>query len=727
MSEKPWGATPDDWTHFDVILGLREDLLPVVSNPNAVVSERSTIKALGKVPSLYNKDGRAVGISDWTQKRATAKEIEKWSAVSDYGICLQTKRVRALDIDVEDPDLAAEIESVIFDTLGFTLPKRYRADSAKRLFAFQVGKGLAENKRVLPVAGGIIEYLAIGQQFIAVGTHPKGARYKWKTGLPDDFPVIDIDALWTVLVDQFGTGDSIESGTRKSKGQIALPVADQTSESLEVLGIAKSVGREGQVYIECPWKHEHTDAGVADSETGTAYFPAGGRGYEMGHFRCLHAHCAGRSDNDFRVALGLEEKGGGFEALPPLENSEKQIALPLDFELRTNDDGKTLATVENLSAILSRPELCGHEIRYDTFRDGIVYKKVGQADWNPFKDTDYTKLRINLALTGFLPIGRELIRDVIHYVAGLHKVDTAQEWLKPLVWDGISRVENFLHKYMTAENIPYTKAVSLYMWVALAGRVMEPGCKADAAPIFVGEQYVGKSYAAESMSPCERFFTTIRFDDHEDNLARKMRGKLIAEFSELRGFHTKDNESIKDFISRRKEEWTPKYVEFTTEFHRRLLFIGTSNNYEFFSDETGNRRYFPVEVKKALIKEIINDRDQLWAEGRELFFANGVQKFYETANDLAHVIREKFFIPNRWDDTIYAWLTEKDLDGSRPLDKEFLRIEEIMRQALAIEPKNFKMFDMKEVGKSMRKFGYLKKQKRVGDENLMVWVKNIPM
>ena len=55
---KTWGASPDDWDHFDIILGLGADLLPVVSNPSAVVSKRSTIRALGKVPSLYNKEGK---------------------------------------------------------------------------------------------------------------------------------------------------------------------------------------------------------------------------------------------------------------------------------------------------------------------------------------------------------------------------------------------------------------------------------------------------------------------------------------------------------------------------------------------------------------------------------------------------------------------------------------------------------------------------------------------
>ena len=37
-----WGATPDDWSHLDLVLGLTADLLPVVSRPGAPISPDST-------------------------------------------------------------------------------------------------------------------------------------------------------------------------------------------------------------------------------------------------------------------------------------------------------------------------------------------------------------------------------------------------------------------------------------------------------------------------------------------------------------------------------------------------------------------------------------------------------------------------------------------------------------------------------------------------------------
>jgi hypothetical protein len=60
----------------------------------------------------------------------------------------------------------------------------------------------------------MVEFLATGQQFIAVGTHPSGVRYEWAAGLPDAFPVLSLEqfeALWSELAATFGIEAASES------------------------------------------------------------------------------------------------------------------------------------------------------------------------------------------------------------------------------------------------------------------------------------------------------------------------------------------------------------------------------------------------------------------------------------------------------------------------------------------------------------------------------------
>ena len=81
-----------------------------------------------------------------------------------------------------------------------------------------------------------------------------------------------------------------------------------------------------------------------------------------------------------------------------------------------------------------------------------------------------------------------MIRDAVWLVADEHRFDSAVEWIGTLKWDGVARVESFLRDYMGVTDTPYTRAVSRYMWTALAGRVLSPGCEAPMAPVFIGDR-----------------------------------------------------------------------------------------------------------------------------------------------------------------------------------------------------------------------------------------------
>ena len=162
-------------------MGLTADLLPVVSNPHAVISPRSSMSSKGKTPSRYNKDRQVVGIPDWTKYVATPEDIALWSAEPDYGICVQTRLVRALDVDVDDPTSADEIRAMLH-AQGWFFPERRRNNSSRFLQIFEMVGVLL--KRCLPVSGGVIELLGTGQQFVACGTHPSGARYEWGIACP---------------------------------------------------------------------------------------------------------------------------------------------------------------------------------------------------------------------------------------------------------------------------------------------------------------------------------------------------------------------------------------------------------------------------------------------------------------------------------------------------------------------------------------------------------------
>ena len=319
-----YGATPQEWDQFSLILGLTADLLPVVSNPNAEISPQSKMRSLGKTPSRFNSHGQVAGIANWTQKFATSREVTAWRNVEDLGICIQTRHVRALDVDIDGNNvIAKDIHDKINDTLAQALPCRRRADSSKFLLAFILDGEYP--KRVIRTDYGIIEFLANGQQFIAAGTHPNGSRYEWADGLPEDIPVLDaatFERLWTILTEAYasdGTSDVAAPAVRHTKLAEAAQ-NDPVAQSLTNLGVVKSTERDGRLHIACPFEAEHTAGG---DDSATTYFPAFTGGYSRGHFSCLHAHCSERTDGDFLAALGLStgSDAGEFEVEVPTQES----------------------------------------------------------------------------------------------------------------------------------------------------------------------------------------------------------------------------------------------------------------------------------------------------------------------------------------------------------------------------------------------------------------------
>ena len=708
-----YGAEKRDWKKF-IALGLTGDLLPVVSNPKAKIDPESKMKTLGKTPSKYNSRRNVVGCGDWTNKTANLAEVNLWSTEPDYGICLQTRNVRALDIDVDDEQLASYIKGFIEDYALKRFPERHRDNSGKTLLAFRVEDGgEGYTKRTLKVDGGIIEFLASGQQFIVAGAHfakgkPSGARYKWNWNGHDDFPTItaaEFEKLWLELNEAFAIAASTTKGTRHGKGTGEKFIADETLDKLEEKGLVLEWGKEGQAFIECPFIADHT---VDNGPTQTAYFPRGTRGYAQGHFVCLHAHCEDKTDEQFSDALQLAD-GSDFEDLGPLVNTKTGELVKERPRLNfiVTKSGEKESKIHNLEIALENPDYCGYQIAFDSFRDEIMIAPKDTTDqWLPVDDEVQFGLRLTLERLGFQPIGVEAMRGAVAWVAKKRRMDSAVMWLESLPWDGEKRIDTFAHKYFGAVDSDYTRAVSRYMWSALAGRVLVPGIKADMAPVLQGPEGLQKSSAIAAIAPSEDFFAEVSFANSDDDNARKMRGRLVCEIAELRGLLTAAAESILTFMTRRFEDWTPKYKEFNHKFPRRCLFIGTTNRNDFL-DEGQHRRWLPMRITRADAEAIGRDRNQIWAEARELFKEHGV--LWNEAETLARDEHKHFEAHDTWDDIVSAWLHEEvELSGERPIDAPFLRLNEVFASALNMDARNINRRDELRLAKVLRKLKYEK-------------------
>ena len=241
-------------------------------------------------------------------------------------------------------------------------------------------------------------------------------------------------------------------------------------------------------------------------------------------------------------------------------------------------------------------------------------------------------------------------------------------------------------------------------------------------PILVGDQGCGKSTGVAALSPSPEYFCEISLAEKDEDLARKMRGRLVGEIGELRGLHTKELESIKAFITRTHENWIPKYREFATQFPRRLVFVGTTNQDEFLSDDTGNRRFLPVRVSNVNVEGIRQNREQLWAEAKKLFSDSGIQ--FSVAEQLATREHEQYMIKDAWQETVSRWLNEPDIiTDEKPIDKDYVTSIEVLKGAIGLDAKSIGRREELRISKTLQELGYKKTVTKVGGKSLRVFAK----
>lgn len=229
------GATPAEWFHFDMVLGLGEHMLPCVpAAPDVKVLKGSTLEGkVGKIPSQFNYKGEAHGLTQWQKRPIMGNEIVAWSKDLRLNICIRTgpiSGVYAFDVDIDDPRalmVAAAIPNAIGVGAG-QWPSRTRENSCKLLIPFRMVESCKKRKIKLDKnpKGPAIELLADGQQFVACGTHSSGVRYQWLPSLPDELPTLtlaQVNQIWATLTQTYATSDS------KLENQIASALAGPTT------------------------------------------------------------------------------------------------------------------------------------------------------------------------------------------------------------------------------------------------------------------------------------------------------------------------------------------------------------------------------------------------------------------------------------------------------------------------------------------------------------------
>jgi len=273
------------------------------------------------------------------------------------------------------------------------------------------------------------------------------------------------------------------------------------------------------------------------------------------------------------------------------------------------------------------------------------------------------------------------------------------DYLDTLTWDGIPRIDTWLHKYMTAENSPYVRTVGRLFLIAACRRVRHPGCKFDECLVLIGKEGIGKSSGIKALVPNSSLFSdSLPLGQDPKQTVEKTEGVWICESAELVGNSPAKINEIKAFLSRQEDgPYRAAYGTESTTRPRQFVPIATNNDPLFLSSMHGNRRFWPVRVSHCDHESIMADRDQLWAEANIREFTDESIQLPKELWDEAGRQQESHCLPDAWEDDL------SDLPAKARLDEIWAKLNVPIQQRRAEDSKRIAGIMQKQGRKRVRR------------------------
>lgn len=376
---------------------------------------------------------------------------------------------------------------------------------------------------------------------------------------------------------------------------------------------------------------------------------------------------------------------------------------------------------------------------------------LGVLPWNPSNKRRFWDDNDNQGLYWYLERG--------YNITGMSKIDGAlslhsnknsfndvTNYLESLTWDGVKRLDTLIIDYLGADDNEYVRAVTRKAFTAAVARAYMPGFKFDCMTILTGPQGIGKSTLLSKMSK-GWFNDSIRTFEGKE-ASELLQGVWIVEVGELDAFNRTDVGRIKQFLSQQADRFRAAYGRHVKEMPRRCVFFGTTNDDEFLTDRTGNRRFWPITVgrnepKKNVWNNLDNELDQIWAEavmryktGEQLYLKGEIEKMAKSQQEMHRKTstREGIIIdfleqkvPEDWstwklDNRRMFWEGNINYTGELVERRKVCALE-IWCEALMCDPRTIRNSDAAEINsiingcqgwerqKEPDRFGYCKRQR----------------
>ena len=403
----------------------------------------------------------------------------------------------------------------------------------------------------------------------------------------------------------------------------------------------------------------------------------------------------------------FDKKGGNIK-----EEAKQYPLEKMELLTTTNSSGAKVYNrcTENIFRILNaHPDFKGR-FKFDTWKYKLEIKRANK--WGEIEDSDYVPIqrKISAMYPQFIMLGKEMVIDAVNEACRANEYDRAEKYLRKTTWDKTDRLKDWLTKVYGVEDNKYHKAVGENFFKGMAKRIIRPGCKFDTVMILEGKQGCGKSTSLSVIGGSWHLETTMRADSKDFFL--QFRGKLIVEFSEGETMSRTETKNMKAMVSTATDTYREPYGRTMRDVHRRCVFSMSTNQSEYLKDESGNRRFYPVEVTKTKVdlKWLRENRDQLFAEA--LYRVETLKESVWEYPKEAEQYQMNKMVRSPYEEEVAKWLKAPFVGRStvRDIKKKGITVSEVWQCALSGDKAKMRKSEEMQIALALRQLNFESKR-----------------
>ena len=336
----------------------------------------------------------------------------------------------------------------------------------------------------------------------------------------------------------------------------------------------------------------------------------------------------------------------------------------------TNDKGKPLSTIENLAEVCRRLSIT---VRYNVIskEEEILIPGAGFSIDN--RQNASLSWLVSECAKFRMPVDR--VPEFVNYLADQNQYNPVANWITSRPWDGQDHLSDLIATVRakgeaTDPSVGAMKRAFITRWMisAVAAAFRSTGVSAHGVLVFQGVQYVGKTKWFKTLVPADlgvlKDGMLLRPDDRDSVM--KCVSNWLVELGEIDAtFRKSDVAALKSFLTSDRDILRRAYARKESTFARRTVFFASVNPKNYLHDETGNRRYWTIEVEHLDHSHSV-DMQQCWAQVYEQLFVPGESWFLTPAElDMLNSHNEEFTVIDpiedlitsnlRWNDPRSAW------------------------------------------------------------------------